>query len=154
MARTDRFDLRNEEIKHQFRLQVRTELDELISVLKWFENSTQFLLPDTTIWQAKVALAEGFTNTVRHAHQGLPKETPIHLEIAIFDNYLEMKIWDRGKPFDVHKKLEELQKSEKDSLLKENDRGLVFMQSLTDELYYIHLSHQQNCLVMRKVISP
>lgn len=153
MARTEKDYSNNEIIQHQFRLRVRTELEELISVLKWFENSTEFLLPETIIWQAKVALAEGFTNTVRYAHQNLPKETPIDLEIAILTHYLEMKIWDKGKPFDLHKKLKELQEGDEDPLEKEGDRGLIFMQGFTDQLEYIRLSDHQNCLVMRKKIS-
>lgn len=153
MARTDRDYSNDEEIQHQFRLRVRTELEELIPVLKWFENTTQFLLPETTIWQAKVALAEGFTNTVRYAHKDLSKEIPIDIEITILPNYLEMKIWDQGEPFDLQKKLQELKESKEDPLEKESDRGLIFIQGFTDELHYVRLSNQQNCLVMRKKIN-
>lgn len=103
MGRTEGSHSNNNEIRHQFRLRVRTELEQLIPVLKWFENHTQSLLPETIIWQVKVALAEGFTNTVRYAHQHLPHETPIELALAIFSNYLELKIWDYGNPFDLHK---------------------------------------------------
>ncbi|ACK70506.1 putative anti-sigma regulatory factor, serine/threonine protein kinase [Gloeothece citriformis PCC 7424] len=152
MGRTEGSHSNNNEIRHQFRLRVRTELEQLIPVLKWFENHTQSLLPETIIWQVKVALAEGFTNTVRYAHQHLPHETPIELALAIFSNYLELKIWDYGNPFDLHKKLQELKESDEDPLLKEGDRGLIFMQSLMDELDYIRLSNEQNCLIMKKKI--
>ncbi|WP_013322094.1 ATP-binding protein [Gloeothece verrucosa] len=153
MELTNNYHINEQEIEHLFRLRVGTELQELIPVLKWFENSTELILPETTLWQAKVALAEGFTNTVRYAHENLPKETPIDLEILIYSTYLEMKIWDRGKPFDLHKKLKELKESSEDPLQKEGDRGLIFMQGFTDELDYIRLSNQQNCLIMRKKIS-
>lgn len=150
MEHIDKNQQQFDSIKQQFRLQVKTELEELIPVLKWFENSTQSILPETTIWQAKVALAEGFTNTVRYAHQNLPETTPINLEINIFPNYLEIKIWNQGQPFDLQQKLQEIQESDDDPLEKEGDRGLIFMQGFTDELHYIRSSDQQNCLVMRK----
>jgi serine/threonine-protein kinase RsbW len=50
---------------------------------------------------------EGFTNAVRHAHKNLPRETPIELEITVFNERLEIKIWDSGKPFDFKAKLKE-----------------------------------------------
>lgn len=134
----------------QFNLQVATDLEALVPVLKWFENSTKFLANDTIIWQSKVALAEGFTNTVIYAHKDLPPTTPINLELTIFPDYLEMKIWDQGQGFDLQKKLAEIKQSDANPLDKESDRGLLFMSGFTDELEYIHLAQQNNCLIMRK----
>ena len=50
-------------------------------------------------WQGGLIFAEGFTNVVRHAHQNLPPTTLIDLEVKLFDDYLEIRIWDRGQPF-------------------------------------------------------
>jgi serine/threonine-protein kinase RsbW len=52
-------------------------------------------------------VVEGFTNAVRHAHKNLPIETPIELEITVFNERVEIKIWDGGKPFDFKAKLKE-----------------------------------------------
>ena len=54
-----------------------------------------------------VAVSEAFTNAVPHAHKNLPRETPIELEITVFNERLEIKIWDGGKPFDFQAKLQE-----------------------------------------------
>lgn len=139
-----------ESFPKRFRLQVATELDNLIPVLQWFETNTQLFLPEAVIWQCKVVLAEGFTNTVRYAHQNLPPTTPIDLELTVFPQSLEMRIWDRGQPFDLSKKLEEIKQSPIDPLDKESDRGLLFMQALTNGLQYIRLEDNRNCLIMYK----
>jgi serine/threonine-protein kinase RsbW len=52
-------------------------------------------------------VSEAFTNLVHHAHKNLPRETPIELEITVFNERLEIKIWDRGEPFDFQAKLKE-----------------------------------------------
>ena len=57
--------------------------------------------------QGQLAVAEGFTNAVRHAHKGLPLETPIKLEVTVFNERLEIKIWDYGQPFDLEARVKE-----------------------------------------------
>jgi serine/threonine-protein kinase RsbW len=100
-----------------------------------------------------VALAEGFTNTVRYAHGSLPGTTPIELELTLLEECLEIRIWDRGKPFDLLAKLATLQQSPVDPLEKESDRGLLFMRALTDRLQYIRLPDRRNCLILSKDLS-
>lgn len=96
-----------------------------------------------------MALVEAFTNAVRHAHQNLPKTTPIDLEVKLLPNFLEMRIWDRGQPFDFQAKLRKGEQNV-DSIEKEGGRGLQFIKKLTDELQYLNLPNHRNCLVMRK----
>jgi serine/threonine-protein kinase RsbW len=134
----------------QFRLQVKTELEALIPVLQWFETHTGHLVPESVLWQCKVALAEGFTNAVRYAHLDLPPTTPIDLELTLHRERLEMRIWDWGQPFDLEQKLASLQQSPVDPLEKESDRGLLFMRALTDRLQYIRLPDRRNCLILSK----
>jgi serine/threonine-protein kinase RsbW len=134
----------------QFRLRVKSNLEALVEVLQWFDRMTQSFVSEKCRWACKLALAEGFTNTVRYAHQDLPKTTPIDIEVYIFNNCLEIRIWDWGLPFDLHAKLEALRDSPNDPLEKESDRGLFFMQELTDDLQYIRASEKRNCLVMKK----
>jgi len=52
-------------------------------------------------------VSQALTNAVRHAHKNLPRETPIELEITVFNERLEIKIWDREEPFDFQAKLKE-----------------------------------------------
>jgi len=138
----------NQKVK-QYHLQVKTELEALKEVLQWFESLVFPLVPQKMGWQCEVALVEAFTNAVRHAHHDLPKTTPIDLEVKLLPNFLEMRIWDRGQPFDIQTKL---RKSERDAdvMEREGGRGLQFINKLTDELQYLNLPNHRNCLVMRK----
>ncbi|MEG4214385.1 ATP-binding protein [Microcoleus sp. Pol14C6] len=71
-------------------------------------SSLEYLpIPEAVLQQFKLAAIEAFTNAVRHAHKNRPSETPIELEITVFNDRLELKIWDWGKPFDLQSKLEE-----------------------------------------------
>ena len=108
------------------------------------------ILPQPLQSQCQLAFVEGFTNAVRHAHQHLPPTTPIELELKVFPDCLEMRIWDQGEPFDLQSKLEALCQEEHDPLDKEGGRGLMFMHQLTDELAYLRDSDNRNCLLMRK----
>ncbi|TRV51334.1 MAG: ATP-binding protein [Microcystis panniformis Mp_MB_F_20051200_S9] len=134
----------------QFHLQVRTELAALIPVLQWFESHGRPFLPESLLWQCKVALAEGFTNTVRYAHKNLPPTTPIDLELTFSSHSLEIKIWDHGQPFDLQAKLDSPQQDPVAPLEMESDRGLLLMRSLTDTLQYIRTGEGKNCLILQK----
>jgi serine/threonine-protein kinase RsbW len=52
-------------------------------------------------------VSEALTNAVRHAHKNRPLETPIELEITVFNEGREIKNWDGGEPFDFQAKLKE-----------------------------------------------
>lgn len=140
------------ELQH-FHLRVKTELEALKEVLQWFETVIFPSLPQKTGWQCEVALVEAFTNAVRHAHYNLPSTTPIDLEVKIFPNFLEMRIWDSGKPFDLKAKLQANSDPSISPLEKEGGRGLQFMEKLTDDLQYLNLPNRRNCLLMRKKYS-
>ena len=140
----------NEKPLQQSRLQVKTDLEAITEVWQWFEQFTSPLLPQLFWWECEVALTEGFTNVVRHAHQHLPQTTPIEIELKVFAQYLEMRIWDRGKPFDLQAKLQSLCQEQSDALEREGGRGLIFMHELMDELDYLRGSDGRNCLLLRK----
>ena len=148
----------NEKPLQQSRLQVKTDLEAITEVWQWFEQFTSPLLPQLFWWECEVALTEGFTNVVRHAHQHLPQTTPIEIELKVFAQYLEMRIWDRGKPFDLQAKLQSLcqeqsdalEQEQSDALEREGGRGLIFMHKLMDELDYLRGSDGRNCLLLRK----
>ena len=89
-------------------LQVNTDLNALTRVLEWFEQLKDLSFPNEVWWKLQLALAEGFTNAVRHAHKNLPVETPVQLEIMVFNGRLELKILDCGPYFDFEAKLKEI----------------------------------------------
>jgi len=104
-------------------LQVKTELTALTEVLKWYDRLGYLPIPKLAWWKCQLALAEGFTNAVRHAHRGMPVETPIQLEIKVFKGLLEIRIWDCGLPFDLEAKVREIREIEKLSYLQ--SEGLI-----------------------------
>ena len=91
----------------KFSFQLNTDIKAVAQVLSWLEELDPLPIPEAVLHQCKLAVVEGFTNAVRHAHKNLPRETPIELEITVFNERLEIKIWDRGKPFDFQRKLQE-----------------------------------------------
>ncbi len=141
--------MKNQNPQKKFQLQVATKLEALQDVLKWYEELISPCLPKKTGWQCEVALVEAFTNAVRHAHQDLPTNTPIYLEVELYPNSLEMRVWDRGKPFDLKAQLQANQDNVT-SLDKEGGRGLQFIKKLTDDLQYLTHLDYGNCLVIKK----
>jgi serine/threonine-protein kinase RsbW len=99
-------ELHESHVQH-ISLQVNTDLNALTRVLEWFEQLKDLSIPNEVWWKFQLALAEGFTNAVRHAHKNLPVETPVQLEIIVFNGRWELKVWDCGPYFDFDAKLKE-----------------------------------------------
>jgi serine/threonine-protein kinase RsbW len=93
--------------KFSLQLQLNSDIHAVAQVLSWLEQLDPLGIPLPVLHQCKLAVVEGFTNAVRHAHKNMPRSTPIDLEITVFNERLEIKIWDRGKPFDFKAKLKE-----------------------------------------------
>ncbi|MBD1884726.1 ATP-binding protein [Microcoleus vaginatus] len=91
----------------KFTLQVNTDIQAVAQVLSWVEQLDPLPIPPIVLHQCKLAVIEGFTNAVRHAHKNLPLETPIELEVMVLNEHLEVKILDWGEPFDIQAKLKE-----------------------------------------------
>jgi len=98
-------------------LQVNTEVNALTIVLDWFEQLKDLSLPHEIWFQFQLALAEGFINAVSHAHKNLPVETPVEIEITVFNGCLELKVWDCGPSFDFDAKLKEIIATDRKSSL-------------------------------------
>ncbi|MEG3955279.1 ATP-binding protein [Microcoleus sp. herbarium2] len=93
---------------HKINIQINSEIQAVTQVLWWVEQLEPLGIPETVLQLCKLAAVEGFTNAVRHAHKNLSVETPkIELAIAVFNERLEIEIWDWGKPFDLKTKLKE-----------------------------------------------
>src|SRR4028119_1614637 len=94
-------DLSDWQAIHKAEIQVSSDLGDLSQVLSWFDQFNHPPVPKYIWMQCQLAIAEGFTNAARHAHRDKPPETPIEMEVAIFPERLEIRIWDRGQPFDL-----------------------------------------------------
>jgi Anti-sigma regulatory factor (Ser/Thr protein kinase) len=93
---------------HKINIQVNSEFQAVTQVLWWVEQLELLGIPEKVFELCKLAAVEGFTNAVRHAHKNPSVETPkIELAIAVFNERLEIEIWDWGKPFDLKTKLKE-----------------------------------------------
>ncbi|MDY7019866.1 MAG: ATP-binding protein [Cyanobacteriota bacterium] len=87
--------------RQEIKLEVKSDIAFLENVLAWYQQLEDQPIPKPVWWQCQIALAEGFTNAVNHAHKDLPYTTPIELQISVFNESLEIRIWDYGAPFDL-----------------------------------------------------
>lgn len=130
----------------QEHLVVSSRLDVLTQVQYWFKDVCRSWDADTT-WVSKyvdrlsIALTEGFTNAVRHAHAELPPDTKINIDLALGRDRIEIRIWDHGQPFDP----EALQEPEPGALL-EGGYGWFLLRRLADRVTYQRVKDGRNCL--------
>lgn len=129
-------------------MQVKTDLSALNHILAWFDSLLPVEAPQRVKLQCQLALAEGFTNAVRHAHRGKPVDTPIEIEVRLFDQHLEFRIWDYGPPSNLGQILSSLsQDMDQDA---EGGRGLKLIKKVADALSYERIDDQRNCLSVAK----
>jgi serine/threonine-protein kinase RsbW len=129
-------------------IQVVTDLSALAQVLSWFDQFSHPPIPNVVWLQCQLILAEGFTNAVRHAHDGYPSDTPIDIEVVMLSDALEIRIWDRGAPFDLETKIKTMPR-EMDKHA-EGGRGLKLMKRMSDQLKYTREGDDRNCLFALK----
>ncbi len=130
-------------------LQVGTDLNVLNHVvLDWFNQFNRLPLVDQIWLQCQLALAEGFTNAVRHAHAGMPTSTPIDLSVIMWPEQLEIRIWDRGGPFDMEVQMAQL--PQELNTEAEGGRGLMLMKRIATVLTYTRTADGLNCLLIMK----
>ncbi len=132
----------------QLSFKVESDLKALDQVLCYFDQLNQPWIPKKDWLQCQLALAEGFTNAVRHAHRQLPLETPIEIELRLTSQGLEIRIWDCGPPFDLEKVLSTLD-SQKNQLTG-HGKGLPILQKIAAYLSYYRTDDNRNCLAIVK----
>lgn len=115
--------------------QVNTDLRELDQVLQGLNQLDYLSISRTVLAQIQLILAEAFTNAVRHAHKDLPVETPIDIEVIVFHERLEIRVWDYGQPFDLEVKLYEI-KGINTNIVSEGGCNLGYMSKLTEQVSY------------------
>lgn len=128
--------------------QVKSDLTELEQVLSWFDELNHSSIPRKVWLQCQLALAEGFTNAIRHAHKGLPTDVPIDIEVTLYPHYLEMRIWDQGPPFDLEQWLQN--HAQKVDPNGGGGRGIEILNKIADKLSYTRTDDNRNCLLMVK----
>lgn len=134
----------------QDHLTVQSDLTLLNKVQKWFEgfclkHSSKLCLPDEQRYCLNLALAEGFSNAVRHAHHDLPPATPIDIDVTLWDDRMEIQIWDWGKPFNP-----DVIEEPSPGTLQEGGYGWFLLRRLADKVVYQRDRHDRNCLLIVK----
>ena len=117
-------------------------------VLSWFDRLNQPYIPQKVWLQCQLAIAEGFTNAVRHAHKNLSPDLPVDIEVNISLHQLEIRIWDQGPPFDLEGKIQEL--LQRGEHLGGSGRGILILRRIADRLSYIRTDDDRNCLLIVK----
>lgn len=134
------------------RLKVKSDLTVQVQVQEWFEKFylNHISRKDSSKRQfhrLNLALAEGFSNAVRHAHQELPSETTIEIELAVWEERIEIRIWDQGKPFDPNVLEEPLP-----GTLCQGGYGWFLLRRLADQVIYERCQDGRNCLLISSSI--
>jgi serine/threonine-protein kinase RsbW len=136
----------------KYHLTTKSDIYALNQVQRWFKEFT--MVPHQAWMQCDLVLVEAFTNVVCHAHETLPEETPIDIEVTVFKDAIELRIWDFGKPFDMQMELERLAaQNQSFSTVEEiptGGRGLIISHKIADVIRYDRLSDQRNCFMIRK----
>jgi anti-sigma regulatory factor (Ser/Thr protein kinase) len=138
-------------VTKEIQLQVKTDLNDLIEVLTWFNQLHQDSIPKVDWLMCQTALAEAFTNAVRHAHKDRPPETPINLEAVLSSNSIEIRIWDYGSPFDLEYEVSILPDEVDQTAI--GGRGLYLLKQIADKLSYTRYL-DRNCLLLVKKYTP
>lgn len=134
-------------------LTVRSELTLLNRVQQWFEQFClqyvfKFGWTENQVYRVNLALAEGFTNAVRHAHRFLPPETTIEIEASLWADRMEIRIWDYGNPFNPDAIVEP-----KPGTPQVGGYGWFLLRRLTDQVVYERSPDGRNCLLIVKYAS-
>jgi len=135
-------------------LSVNSRLDELVAVQQWFRVLIAKRAKETP-WindqfdRLNLALAEGFTNAVRHAHAGLPAATPIDIELVLEAEKIEICIFDQGAPFDPDSLTEP-----QPGTLREGGYGWFLLRRLADQVTYRRTFAPSQSYVEKETAQP
>ncbi|BAS58862.1 MULTISPECIES: ATP-binding protein [Leptolyngbya] len=136
------------------RLMMQSDLTAIAQILRWFEQFRRPPLSQAAWLQGQIALVEGFTNAVRHAHTALPLHTLIQLEAGLYPDHLEIRIWDQGSPFDLEDLLDQVEQEYPNPLEHSEHWGGTLFKKLRDqhqwEIEYHCVRERVNCLCLVK----
>lgn len=126
-------------------LNVPSELNFLIVVENWLLDSLKVALGDSVDWKSqaprlRLALAEAYSNVVRHAHRDQPN-LPILFRLEVKDRDVALEIWDRGNGYNITNYIEPNPEDK-----QESGYGWLIMQRLMDRVEYRLQVNGLNCL--------
>lgn len=130
------------------KIQIKTDFNELESLMDWFNTMKQSMIPNNDWFAAQTLLGEGFDNVVSHAHKHLSPDTPIDLELVILNSSIIIRIWDQGAYFDFEKHLQKL--PDEIDQNAERGRGISILKQIADHLAYVREPSGRNCLIIIK----
>lgn len=133
------------------KIEVKSDLKAIDFVLLQFNKLYDNRILQQDWLQCQLALVEGFTNAVRHAHKNLLPETPIKIELTLCLEKMTIRIFDYGQPFDLNNFINTM--SAKDTNWLGSGRGIAIINKVSDVLSYERVSNNQNCLIMTKYFS-
>ena len=135
----------------QISFKVNSDLKALDEVLGYFDDMNQPWIPKKDWLQCQLALAEGFTNAVRHAHKKVSSDILVEIELKLTDHSLEIRIWDFGPYFDLEGFLR--RNTDEDTRFAGHGQGLPILQKIAAQLSYDRSDDGRNCLVIIKNFS-
>lgn len=131
-------------------IEVPGDLQALGLLLHEFNKIYQDYIPFRDWLECRLALAEGFTNAVRHAHKNFSSEVTILVEVILNNTAIKIKIWDYGSGFDLKTFIIETAKKNENWL--NSGRGIPILNKICDRLDYYRLG-EKNCLSIVKKFS-
>lgn len=138
-------------VLREISFKVNSDLKALDEVLGYFDQLNQAWIPKKDWLHCQLALAEGFTNAVRHAHKDISGDIFVEIEIKLRSDSLEMRIWDFGPFFDLQAFLEA--NADKDNRFAGHGQGLPILQKISAQLSYECKNDERNCLLIIKKFS-
>ncbi|MGK7884562.1 MAG: ATP-binding protein [Crocosphaera sp.] len=138
-------------VLREISFKVNSDLKALDEVLGYFDDINQPWIPKKEWLQCQLALAEGFTNAVRHAHKDISGDVFVEIEMKLTSESLEMRIWDFGPFFDLQAFLEA--NADKDNRFAGHGQGLPILQKIAAQLSYERKNDERNCLLIIKKFS-
>lgn len=138
-------------VLQQISFKVNSDLKALDEVLGYFDDLNQPWIPKKDWLQCQLALAEGFTNAVRHAHKDISGDVFVEVEIKLTSFSLEMRIWDCGPFFDLKGFLQS--SVNQDNRFAGHGQGLPILQKIAAQLSYERTDDERNCLLIIKNFS-
>jgi len=133
----------------QSSIQVSESLENVEKILQWLESLMPKEIDKTIYLHCKIALIEAFTTIVGMSLSVIPQSRLIELEIQIFTNSIEMRIWNKGRPLLKQDSLDSLRPKTMNNY-EQYTMGIPLIERLVDEVSYQRLPDQRNCLFMQK----
>ena len=133
------------------RLEGMTTAPEMQRILNELELLNQPPLSNQRIWwECQTAIQERIGNSLRYGHRELPPETPIEIEVTRTDEFIEIRVWDRGFFFDLAQQI--AQQSDLDQNFQVGGRGLKIIEKVADKIDYFKTDDSRNCFLLIKYV--